>query len=173
MADMRDAELRAHLVRVSEHSECIARALGLDDDMVERIGRAACLHDIGKLLLSDNLLSKESGLTDDEYCIVQTHTLHGARLLANETSPMLVMAAEVARWHHERWDGRGYPDGLSGKQIPLCARIVAVADSFDVMTHERTYKVASPVEKAVHEVVSCANKQFDPRVVEAFLRAMR
>ena len=135
---------------------------------MELIRRAAPLHDIGKIGISDLILLKPGKLTDREFELVKTHTTIGAEILAGSQSPLLRLAQEIALTHHERWDGRGYPRGLAGDSTPLAGRIAAVADVFDALTHERPYKEAWPLETAVREILIQADRQFDPDVVEAF-----
>jgi putative two-component system response regulator len=147
----------------------LAEGLGLPAAMVERIRLAAPLHDIGKIAITDAILLKPDKLTAEEFDTIKSHTLIGARILGGSRSQLLRTAAEIALTHHERWDGRGYPRGLAGEQIPLPGRIVAVADVFDALTHERPYKPAWPLQEAVAEIPSQAG-QFDPDVVGAFLQ---
>jgi len=159
----------AHSRRVSRSAVRIASRLGLDAEYIEHLREAAALHDVGKLALPPGMLEKPGPLTREERAIMYRHTLAGARMLAGEGEPMLSMAADVAAAHHEHWDGCGYPAGLAGEEIPLAARIVAVADVFDALTHDRPYKRAWPVEQAIAEIAAGAGSQFDPAVVAAFL----
>ncbi len=171
-AEYRDDATGEHTRRVGELSGRIAGQLGLTDAEVELIRRAATLHDIGKIGIPDHILLKPGKLTADEFEIMKTHTTIGARILSGSRSPMLQMAREIALTHHERWDGEGYA-GLDGEAIPLPGRIVAVADTFDALIHQRPYKVAWSREDAVSEIDRERSRQFDPRVVDAFLRVMR
>jgi len=166
--EFRDEETGNHLIRMSRYSRLIAQTLGLERDETETIELAAPLHDIGKIGVPDNILLKLGKLTQDEYDVIKTHTAIGARILSGSSHLLLQMAEQIALTHHERWDGGGYPAGLSGEEIPLAGRIVAVADVFDALTHERPYKEAWPVEKAVDEILGQAGGQFDPGVVVSF-----
>ncbi len=169
-AEYRDDATGEHTRRVGRESAALARALGLSLDEVEDIRRAAPLHDVGKIALPDRILLKEGPLTDEEMDEVKEHPTVGARILSGSRVPMLLVAEDIALSHHESWDGNGYPQGLEGENIPLSARIVAVVDVFDSLTHERPYKRAWTEEEALDEIASLAGTKFDPRVVEAFLR---
>ena len=136
--------------------------------MIQRIGRAAPLHDIGKIAIPDSILLKPDKLTAEEREIIKSHTLIGARILAGSQSELLRVASEIALTHHERWDGNGYPNGLAGAAIPLVGRLVAVADVFDALAHQRPYKHAWPINEAAAEISSQSGRQFDPAVVEVF-----
>jgi putative two-component system response regulator len=125
---------------------------------------------VGKLAIPDKILLKPGRLSAQEYEVMKTHTELGAHLLSGSGSPVLQMAAVIAESHHERWDGSGYPQGLAREAIPLVGRIVAVADVFDALTHDRPYKDAWSVEQAIAEIEGATASQFDPRVVTAFLR---
>lgn len=167
--EYRDYETFQHTERVGETAAEIAVGLGLDAEQVELVREAAPLHDIGKLAISDTILLKPGPLTTDEREIMKGHTKAGRRLLSGSRSPVLEMAAVIAMSHHERWDGKGYPEGLAGESIPLVARVVAVADIFDALTHDRPYKSAWPVEQALAEIELMAGCHLDPRAVDAFL----
>jgi putative two-component system response regulator len=133
-------------------------------DERELIRRTAPLHDIGKVGIPDAILRKSGPLDDEEIAAMQRHTVIGARILDGGRHRILHMARDIAEAHHERWDGGGYPHGLRGEAIPIEARLVAVADTFDVMTHARPYKRAASPQEAVAEIVRCAGSQFDPAV---------
>lgn len=165
----RDDDTGQHTLRVGRLSALIASALGLDTSTVRLISLAARLHDLGKLAVPDAILLKPDKLTATEFAVVQGHCETGARILANSRTPLLQMAERIAMAHHERFDGTGYPSGLAQSDIPLEARIVAVADVFDALTHNRPYKSAWTVEDAVAEIVNSSGKQFDPNVVSAFI----
>jgi putative two-component system response regulator len=169
-AEYRDDATQEHAWRLGRTSALLALGLGLPDQEVELIRRAAPLHDIGKIGIPDAILLKPGRLTDEEFEQIKTHTTIGAEILSGSRSQLLGMAERIALTHHERWDGRGYPRGLAGEQIPLPGRIVAVADVFDALTHERPYKPAWPLQEAVAEIPSQAGGQFDPDVVGAFLQ---
>jgi len=168
-AEYRDDCTGRHTQRVGRLSALLAGALGLAEEEVVLFRRAAPLHDVGKIGIPDLILLKPGRLTPEEFAVMKTHTTIGARILSGGSFPLLKLAEEIALRHHERWDGSGYPGGLAGEAIPLSGRILAVADSFDALTHERPYKQAWPVEEAMAEVASQSGRQFDPRVVAAFL----
>ena len=172
MAELRDDETGRHTVRVGEMSAILAEAIGLDADECELIRRAAPLHDTGKIGIPDAVLLKRGKLTDEEFELVKSHTTLGVTILEGARSPVLHLAREIALTHHERWDGSGYPAGLAAEQIPISGRIVALADVFDALTHERPYKHAWPVDAAVAEIQNQSSRQFDPAVVEAMLQTL-
>jgi putative two-component system response regulator len=167
-AEFRDDGTGEHQQRVGRNSALLARTLRLDEEDVALIRRAAPLHDIGKIGIPDSVLLKKGPLRQDQIELMQTHTLIGARILSGSGVPLLDMAAQIASTHHERWDGKGYPHGLSGNEIPLVGRIVAVADVFDALTHSRAYKRAWTPQRAIDEIVRQRGRQFDPAVVDAF-----
>ena len=167
-AEYRDDDTQMHAWRIGRICALLALELDLSADEAQLIGRAAPLHDLGKIGIADAILLKPGKLTDQEFAAIKTHALIGAEILAGSHSPLLRLAEQIALTHHERWDGRGYPAGLRGEQIPLPGRIVAVADVFDALTHERPYKQAWSLSAAVNEILEQAGRQFDPRVVAAF-----
>jgi len=167
-AEYRDDNSPEHTQRVAALAARMARHLGEGDRVVWLVRQAAPLHDLGKIAIPDSILLKPGRLEPEEFEVVKTHAVLGARVLADSESEVLDVAAQVARSHHERWDGGGYPDGLAGQDIPLVARLVGVADVFDVLVHERPYKEAWTVEDAAGEIRSGAGTQFDPDVVAAF-----
>jgi putative nucleotidyltransferase with HDIG domain len=167
-AEYRDDNSPEHTQRVAALAARMARQLGQDDRTVWLIRHAAPLHDLGKIAIPDSILLKPGRLEPEEFEVVKTHAVLGARVLADSGSEVLTVAEQIARSHHERWDGEGYPDGLAGEAIPLVARLVGVADVFDVLVHERPYKEAWTVEDAASEIRSGAGTQFDPGVVVAF-----
>jgi putative two-component system response regulator len=169
-AEYRDDDTQEHAWRIGRTCALLARAVEHPEPRVELIRRAAPLHDIGKIGIPDAVLLKRGKLTDAEFAVIKMHTTMGAEILSGSRSPMLRLAEEIALTHHERWDGRGYPRGLVAEDIPLEGRIVAVADVFDALTHERPYKEAWPLEKAVAEILNQAGRQFDPRLTAAFSR---
>jgi PAS domain S-box-containing protein len=168
-AEYRDDATHEHTERVGQTAALIATALGADPDMVEMLTQAAPLHDLGKLAVSDSILLKPGKLAPEEFAIIAGHPQAGARILGGSGWGVLQMAEKIALSHHERWDGSGYPLGLRAEEIPLVSRIVAVADVFDALTHDRPYKAAWPVDEALAEIRAQSGHQFDPRVVEAFL----
>jgi putative two-component system response regulator len=170
VCEYRDDSTHEHAQRVGRTAAQLARSLGDSDRTVATLRRAAALHDIGKIGIPDSILRKPGRLTSAEFETMKTHALIGEQILGGSRSELLLESARIAISHHERWDGGGYPHGLSGDQIPQGGRIVAVADVFDAVTHDRPYKVARSVREAVAEVRAAAGTQFDPAVVEAFLR---
>lgn len=143
--------------------------MGLSAETVDLIQRSAPLHDVGKIGISDRLLVKEGPLTDEEREVMKTHTLIGGRMLAKGDSELMRMAERIALCHHERWDGTGYPKGLAGTDIPLEARIVAIVDVFDALSHDRPYRPAFTLEQVREEIRRARGRQFDPDVCDLFL----
>ncbi|HEX7005082.1 MAG TPA: HD domain-containing phosphohydrolase [Trueperaceae bacterium] len=168
--EYRDDGTGEHPRRVGRNAAAIAHELGWPDDEVALLESAALLHDVGKIGIRDVVLLKPGKLTDREFEHMKAHTTIGARILSGGKSRLLRLAEEIALSHHERWDGEGYPLGLAGTEIPLSARIVAVADVLDALTHERPYKEAWPMATALREIKSQSGKQFDPMVVRACVR---
>lgn len=168
-AEYRDRETGLHVMRIARYARLMAQRLGLSETFQETLVHAAPLHDIGKVGIPDHILLKPGALTAPEMAVVRTHALIGHEILQGSPSPNLELAAVIARSHHERFDGRGYPDGVAGEAIPLAGRIVAVADVFDALTSVRPYKAAWPVEKALAYIRDGAGTQFDPACAQAFL----
>jgi putative two-component system response regulator len=169
--EFRDDDTGHHTRRVGEGTAAVARELGLPEREAELLRLASHLHDVGKIGIPDTILLKPGRLTPEELAVMREHTAIGAELLSGGRSKLVQLAETIARTHHERWDGRGYA-GLRQEEIPLPGRIVAVVDVFDALIHSRTYKKAWTVEAAVGELRRQAGKQFDPEVVEAFVRAL-
>jgi putative nucleotidyltransferase with HDIG domain len=167
-AEYRDDNTREHTERVGALAARLAGGLGLGDVDVGLVRRGAPLHDLGKIAIPDSILLKPGKLTPEEFEVIKTHAVLGARVLEDGSSPLLETAAQIARSHHERWDGGGYPDGLAGDRIPIAGRIVHVADVFDVLVHERPYRESFTWEQAAAEIRAGAGTQFDPEVVRAF-----
>lgn len=167
-AEYRDDDTHQHAQRIGHTTALLAAGMGLTSEMIERICRAAPLHDIGKIAIPDAILLKPGKLTVQEREVIESHTLIGARILAGSQSRLLRVAAEIAVSHHERWDGDGYPHGLAGTAIPLVGRLVAVADVFDALAHRRPYKHPWPVAAAAAEISNQSGRQFDPTIVELF-----
>jgi len=167
--ELHDDTTGEHCYRVGRLASLLAREYGVDDDTCFLIDLAARLHDIGKLAIPDAILLKPGKLTPEEFAIIQTHTTHGAELLAKSRIPQMHVAEEIARGHHERWDGNGYPNRLRGAAVPLAARITALADVFDALTHARPYKKAWSIEESLREIGSLAGKHFDPQLTAIFL----
>jgi len=170
-AEARDPYTEHHLQRIRGYSEVIALEMGLSVQEAKEIGLASLLHDLGKMRVPDLILTKPGLLSEGEWEIMRQHPVWGAELLS--THPWLETAQQIARCHHENWDGTGYPDGLHGDEIPLSAAIVAVADSLDAMTSDRPYKKAWPSPQAIKEIRAQSGQRYSPEVVEAFNRALR
>jgi putative two-component system response regulator len=170
-AEFRDDNTGQHTHRVGQMSALVAKQLGLPDTQVSLIRRAAELHDVGKIGVPDTILMKMGKLTPEEFEVVKTHTVIGARILSGGKFPLLRLAEEVAFSHHERWDGEGYAR-IRGVDVPLAGRIVAVADVFDALTQQRPYKPAWPIAEAIGEIDRQRGRQFDPEVVDGFLRVI-
>lgn len=168
-SEYRDDETGQHTQRVGRIARNIALSLGLPRHEVELIEQATPLHDIGKIGIADEILLKPGRFTPDEFEQMKRHTEIGARILETSLFPVLQVAGEIALTHHEKWNGGGYPRGLSGDRIPLSGRIVAIADFYDALTHERPYKKAWSHEEAIAEIVAQRGVHFDPAVVDAFL----
>ncbi len=169
VGEKRDDDTGEHTFRVGNMSAEIAKLIGLGEEEVAMLKQAARLHDIGKVAVPDSILLKPGKLTKEEFDDMKRHTIVGAEMLAQSSTPTLRMAELIAHSHHERWDGKGYPQGIQGENIPLVARIVTVADVFDALTNERPYKHAWPIEEAIVEMQRCAGSQFDPKIIESFL----
>jgi HD-GYP domain-containing protein (c-di-GMP phosphodiesterase class II) len=168
--ETRDAYTGGHVERVAAYSVAIGRELGWDAERLYRLELGALLHDVGKIGIADDILRKPDRLTDEEWVIMRQHPEVGARMLQHV--PFLRHSLGCVLYHHERFDGRGYPTGLAGAAIPLEARVVAVADAFDAMTSTRPYRRALPLAVALAEIERCRGTQFDPEVADAFLRAV-
>lgn len=166
--EYRDGDTGEHVSRVAQISQLIASGIGLDAQQCRMIYLAAPLHDIGKIGIADAILGKPGKLTPEEFKIMREHVTIGARILENGSSDLIRTAELIAQSHHERWDGTGYPDRLSGSDIPIEARVVAIADVFDALCSQRPYKAAWPIEKARAEILACSGTHFDPTCVAAF-----
>ncbi|GIO16083.1 two-component system response regulator [Cohnella xylanilytica] len=171
--EYRDDITGSHTQRVGQLSGMIAARLGLPEPEVDRIRRAAPLHDIGKIGIPDDILLKPGRFEPEEFEKMKSHTTIGANILEGSSFDVLRLARVIALSHHEKWDGTGYPNGLSGEQIPIEARIVALADFYDALTHERPYKQAWTPEEAASEIETQRGRHFDPRVADAFLELCR
>ena len=183
LAETRDPETGNHILRTQAYVETLARHLAdhprfsatLTPGNIDLISKSAPLHDIGKVGIPDAILFKPGPLTAQEWAVMRTHAKMGADAIqkaeadVENTLPFLQFAKEIAHWHHERWDGTGYPDGLKGDDIPVSARLMALADVFDALSNARAYKPAFPVEEARSRIVEAKGKQFDPDVVDAFV----
>lgn len=169
ISEAKSGETGQHVRRVAEYSKLLARTMKLNDDEVEHIKIAAMMHDLGKLLISHDIIEKKGELTDEEYEIMKGHAQYGWDILANSEGEIIEMARIIALEHHERWDGKGYPQGLMKNEISIYAQIVSVADVFDALTSERAYKKAWDVETAKKEIIQQRGEQFSPTVVDAFV----
>jgi putative two-component system response regulator len=167
-AEYRDCDTGKHTQRVGRIAALLARALGVSSADTELIRLAAPLHDVGKIGIPDQILLTSRKLTCDEFNTMKSHVLIGSTILSGSESALLQMAERIALYHHESWDGTGYSAGLKGDAIPLPARIVSVADTFDALTHERAYKRAWPIEDAMAEIERLSGSKFDPCVVKTF-----
>jgi two-component system response regulator RpfG len=167
--EFRDEETGYQLIRMSRYSRLIASAIGVDREETESIELAAPLHDVGKIGIPDHILLKPGKLDDVEWQVTRRHPLMGYEILKGSASKYVRMGALIALGHHEKYDGSGYPNGLAADHIPLCARIVALADVYDALTSVRPYKAAWSADRAFQYVGAQRGKHFDPRLVEAFL----
>jgi putative two-component system response regulator len=172
-AEFRDQEMGEHPRRVGRLSGLIAEQMALPADVVDNIRRAAPLHDIGLIGIPDSIMLKQTELTDEEQRIMRTHARVGAKILAGGQSVLLQTAERIALSHHENWKGRGYPDGLAGERIPIEARIVRMVDSFEAVTHDRPFRQAWSLQKALTFIGDESGALFDPAVVMAFLQLRR
>ncbi|MGH2911288.1 MAG: HD domain-containing phosphohydrolase [Solirubrobacteraceae bacterium] len=170
--EFRDEDTGAHIERIGRFSKLLSEAIGMNPDFCARISHAAPLHDVGKVAIPDAILLKPGSLTPEERAIVETHTEEGHRLLRGSSSSILDMGATVALSHHERWDGGGYPRGLSAEKIPIEGRIVAIADVFDALTSHRVYRDAFSVEEAVQMMLDESGRHFDPVLLHAFMEVL-
>jgi putative two-component system response regulator len=172
-AELRDDSTGEHSYRVGRLSSLLGQEFGCDDQTCFMLDLAARLHDIGKIGIPDGILLKPDRLTEAEREIMKTHTTVGAELLAQSEIPHMQMAEDIARFHHEWWDGSGYPNGIGGAAIPIAARITALADVFDALTHKRPYKEPWPVARALEEIAYLKGHQFDPELTDLFLALIR
>jgi putative nucleotidyltransferase with HDIG domain len=167
--DAKDPYTRGHSERVAAYAESIAAEMGLAPDEVEKVKLSGLLHDVGKIGVDDRIIRKPTALTEEEFELMKTHPVKGAAIMA--AIPQLADVIPGMKYHHEKWQGGGYPEGLKGEQIPLQARIVTVADTFDAMTTTRPYQKAMEIRFVVERILQFAPSRFDPRIVEAFARA--
>ena len=172
-AEFRGQEMGEHPRRVGRLSGLIAEQMGLPAEVVDNIRRAAPLHDIGLIGIPDSIMLKQTALSEQEQQIMRTHVTIGARILAGGQSALLQSAERIALSHHERWTGKGYPDGLAGERIPMEARVVGMVDSFEALTHDRPFRPAWSLQKTVAFIGDESGGLFDPTVVSAFLKLRR
>lgn len=171
-SEYRDEDTGVHIIRMSNYSAIISEKMGLPAKAIESILYASPMHDIGKIGIPDKILLKAGKLNEYEWGIMKQHTVFGAKILDGADSSILQMACTIALNHHERWDGKGYPNGLKGTKIPLAAQIVSIADVFDALTSRRPYKQPYTVEKSIDIIKEMSGSAFDPEIVEAFLSSM-
>lgn len=165
--ELKDPYTRGHSERVANYASLFARKLGrFNEEELKSYYYACLLHDIGKVHIPDNILTKSSNLTNEEYGIIKQHPVMGAEAVKHIEG--LRDSVDVIRYHHERWDGKGYPEGLAGEEIPLLARVTSIADAFDAMTTHRSYRPALPLEVAYERIIQESGTQFDPEMVKAF-----
>ena len=166
-AEAKDHTMGDHLRGIYRYTFALARAMGLQATEADELAKASMLHDIGKLMVPDRILQKPGPLTKEEWAVIRRHPEEGVKILG--ASPAFSLAREVVRWHHEKWDGSGYPDGLKSDRIPVYVAIVTVADVYDALTSFRPYKIAWPAEQAAKELRRLRGRQFHPEVVDCFL----
>jgi response regulator RpfG family c-di-GMP phosphodiesterase len=171
-AESRDPQTGSHLLRMASYSKIIALALGLSEDEAEEIYLAAPMHDVGKIGIPDRILLKDGKLTPDEWLEMKQHTTYGYNILGSSVTPILKLGGVIALNHHEAWDGSGYPNGKRGHEIPLCARIVAVADVFDALMSARPYKQAWSLDEALNELTKISGVRLDAECVNAFMQSI-
>ncbi len=165
--EAKDNYTRGHSDRVSEYSVLLGKKLCMSEDDLHKLKIGGLFHDVGKIGVPDIVLQKESKLTDEEYSEIKKHPTIGANILCNATIFQDIIP--IVKYHHEKFDGTGYPDGLSGNDIPYLARIAAIADSFDAMTSRRVYRNSLSIDQVINEFKKCKGSQFDPEIVDAFL----
>lgn len=171
-AEFKDNDTGLHVIRMSHYARIVAEKMGLGKEQVELIYQASPMHDIGKIGISDYILSKPGPLSGEEWVQMKLHPAIGAEIIGEHGSDLLTLARVIALTHHEKWDGSGYPRGLQGGDIPLAGRIVAVADVFDALTNDRPYKAAWSIDEAVATIREGSVLHFDPAVVEAFMQGL-
>ena len=169
-AEYKDEDTASHIVRMGKYCALIAEKLGLPPKEVENIRYASPMHDVGKIGIPDSILMKPGKLTKEEFEIMKTHTTIGAKILANSKAEILQIAEQIALNHHEKWNGQGYPRGITGKNIPLPARIVTIADVFDALISKRPYKDPFPIEVAFDIIKKERGEHFDPEIADVFLK---
>ena len=172
-AEYKDPDTGSHILRISDYSTELAAALGMPKEDMDHLRYASPMHDIGKIGIPDRILQKPGKLTPEEWVLMKNHTLIGARMFQSSKSPLLRAASDIARTHHEKYDGSGYPHGLKSKDIPIFGRIVALVDVFDAIVSKRCYKEASTFEDGLSYIESLAGSHLDPDIVQVFLRSVK
>lgn len=172
-AEWRDEDTGEHVERIGRMSERLARAAGWSEAQAETLRHAAVLHDVGKIGVPDRVLLKPGKLNAEEWAVMKTHAQIGSSMLSGSPSPLVQLGEEIARTHHERWDGSGYPNGLRAEEIPIAGRIVAIVDVFDALHSRRPYKTAWTLDEALAEIVSQSGRHFDPELVALFVPMAR
>jgi len=170
--ESRDEKTGGHVRRIGLFSAYLAGAAGWTPEQVEDIRLAAPMHDIGKIGVPDAILQKEGPLTTDEFEVIKSHTVIGGQILGDSEFPMLQMAHEIALFHHERWEGRGYPENLEGDDIPVAARIVALVDVYDALSQDRVYRKASPEKEVIEIMQKECGSHFDPQFFDLFIQSI-
>nr|MBF0221490.1 HD domain-containing protein [Desulfobulbaceae bacterium] len=170
--EFRDQSTGQHITKMGHYSAIIGGKIGIKPYLNKLLFHATPMHDVGKIGISDSILLKPGKLNSQEYTMMQKHSKIGAELLSGHKSNLLTVAKHIALTHHEKWDGSGYPHGLSQKNIPLVGRIVALCDVFDALTSKRPYKDAWPFAAAIEEIIRCRGSHFDPRIVDVFLNCL-
>ncbi len=168
-AEFKDEDTADHIIRMSRYCALLAEKLGLPPGERENIIYASPMHDVGKIGIPDSILMKPDKLNQEEWTIMKTHTSIGEKILAGSTAEVIALGADIALSHHEKWNGEGYPMGLSGERIPLCGRIAAVADVFDALSSQRPYKKALPLEKTLDIMREGRGIHFDPQILDVFM----
>lgn len=171
MLDMKSEETGGHVRRVAEYTACLCRNLGMAPDLIHDISVASMMHDVGKMLVPKEILEKTGKLTEEDLAEIRRHVIYGEHVLEKADNRIMKLAGIIAGEHHEHWDGTGYARGKKGEEISLPARIVAVADVFDALTGHRSYKEPWTPEAARAEIIAMSGSQFDPKVVEAFIKS--
>jgi putative two-component system response regulator len=168
-SEYKDNETGNHIMRMSSYCVHLAKLYGFDAGTLEEIELAAPMHDVGKIGIKDSILFKNGKLTDDEFDEMKSHTTIGGAILQNPDSPILECARQIALYHHEKWNGRGYPHGIKGEEIPTHARIVSISDTFDALTSKRPYKTPYPIDVSCDIIRKGRGEDFDPTLVDLFL----
>lgn len=171
-SDYRDEETGSHIRRLGLYAEVMAQAMSWPLKSTEEVRIAAPMHDIGKIGIPDSILLKPKGLTPEEFEVIKNHTVIGSEILGGSSVAMLQMAEKIALYHHEKWDGTGYPHGLKGTDIPESARLLAVIDVYDALVHERVYRPPIPEEKALEMMTTDRGRHFDPDIFDVFIKVL-